>query len=221
MGNSLCVISNHSIKFEEPQDIIASTVQRLNEFNWQWRLLYDMVKDLNHKRYLITDPNPKWAALPYWLPTSDNEYDTGTWENGTGYLEFQLGEKDCFGLSLHRHAADFNINVGMSSYHIFRFIKKSKDSKTYFDNERRIYQQLCYALGGDRVIYVGDQITAHAPVFDMMWDNTTTFESIEKHLLTTIGKPVENMTDIYDDEEEHHNRYFIDTFNDLINPKAF
>jgi hypothetical protein len=215
MGNSLCIISNHRIKFEEPQDIIASTVQRLNDFNWQWQLLYDMVKGLNYRRYLIDDPNPTWAELPYWLPASDSEYDTGTWENGTGYLEFQLGDQDCFGFSLHRHAADFNIDVGMCSYHIFRFIKNNDDPKTNFDYERRIYQQLCYALGGDRVIYVGDQIKAHAPVFDMMWDNQTSFESIEQYLLTTIGKPVEQMTDIYDENQNHHNRYFIDRFEDL------
>ncbi len=210
MGNSLVIISNTNLRFNEPEEIVDEILQRLDLFPFDWHTIYEQV-DFKKKDY-FRGQKPEWKILP--LRQQGDDIYSGTWRVGEeGSIDIYAD--DGFSYSLFKFAADLNVHIGNGRYYTFLFLKKDPESTKWFDKERRIYRQMCHALGGDRVIYLGDQINEHAPAMDMMWNNKATFEEIEQYLLLNIGSPQVSMLDIYDDDDNHNARYFIDRFEGL------
>jgi hypothetical protein len=218
MGNSLVIYSNTDIRFQEPEEIIESLIERLDNYPWNWTLIDDMY-GLKGLYRLSVRSKKKWKIYP-WRPHPDRteetqwEYDIGTWDDESGSLDFYLNN-DELGFSLYRQSARIKAETSSGSYYEFKFMRESVESLARFNKSRGIIKQVCRALGGDRVVYIGDQIKEHSKYEDMLWEGKKTFEEIEMLMLKELGPPEKTMLTVYDDKGYHNARYFIDRFEDL------
>jgi hypothetical protein len=212
MRNSLIILSNTNVRFQEPEEIIEGFLERLNKFPWDWKFIYETCFP-EFRKFLNNNPNPQWQIFP-WRPDPLDEWNIGTWDNIKGCLDFYV-EPDTFSINLLRYAAELHPCIGMGRYYIFDSIKQHSHMLKGFNQERKIYKHLSQALGGDRVIYLGDQIKEHEKYLDLFWANQTPFEEIEALMLKDLGPPEKTMLTIYNDESYHNARYFIDRFEDL------
>jgi uncharacterized protein (DUF1919 family) len=40
MSNSLMILSNTNIRFEEPEEVVESVIERLNNYPFGWKFIY-------------------------------------------------------------------------------------------------------------------------------------------------------------------------------------
>jgi hypothetical protein len=217
MSNDLYIISNTNVTFKEPQEMVETVIQRLNNYPWDWALIdrhFPLKRELK-----VSERTLKLWKVEQWRSDDEKSTFAGSWGNGSnGHIRFYLFDFDeVIGFWLTTVAADLNITLNWGRYDILDIIRKNADASVFFDNHRRIIMQLCHALGGDRVIYLADHIKTHNEGWYMIFDPQNSFDDVEVYLREKIGASVPTRFHVFTDEAQTtpSYNYYIDRFDDL------